>query len=143
MHRVRITGLDLEFASHALQNDRGIVLEAIQQDSSAFQYASDALRKDEEFILQAMNTMAKCSFLEFMDPSLKDDLEFMLKVVQCRGSAIRWASPWLTKHWSLVLEALKKPDIKVQDINASFWLYPEHVQQALVHHPGWKIYFKV
>jgi hypothetical protein len=36
-----------------LQSDREIVLEAIKIDGSAFQYCTESLKKDEEFICEA------------------------------------------------------------------------------------------
>src|SRR3990167_8625448 len=143
LHRVRNLGLDLKFASPILRNDPDLVLAAIQNDPSSFQYASERLRGDKDFIHHVITTMSKPLFLKFMDESLKDDYGFMLELVRHRGHAILWASHRLRLHWPLVLEALKRRDVCIHDIDEGLWLNPVHIQQALSLHPGWNIYLNV
>lgn len=138
---VKNIGMDLRFASPGLRDDQDVVLIAIQSNGHSFQYASDRLRKDRWFILHAIGTMARPLFLEFMDVGLKDDEKFMLKLVQRRGHAIAYASDRLRMHPSLILEALKRQDVNIHDIDRGFWDDPVHIEQALTFHPGWSIYF--
>lgn len=142
LDRVTAEGMDLKFVSSSLQNEREVVLRAIYNDKKAFQFASKELRCDKEFIYHSVGTMSTPSFLEFMDDSLKDDIDFISKLICTKGCCIRWASERLRKRWPLVIMAIKSNIISIHDIDTSVWAHSEHVDIALQFRPEWSIYLR-
>ena len=52
---VQSKGRELEYASERLQNDREVVLDAIDEDPMAFSFASSALQNDREIVMRVIS----------------------------------------------------------------------------------------
>ena len=58
LEAVRKSGLDLQYASDELRNDKDVVVAAIQQNGYALEYASAELKNDRQIVIKAiMNSM--------------------------------------------------------------------------------------
>lgn len=73
---VNYAGYTLRFASPSLQNDEEIVRTAIIWDSSSFQYASDKLKNDYNFLLHIVKIAG--DVLLFASERMKDNKKLAL-----------------------------------------------------------------
>ena len=48
-------GIALEYASEELKGDRAFILEAVKQNGKALRYAEEELKSDKEFVMAAVN----------------------------------------------------------------------------------------
>ncbi len=87
---VQEDGLALEFASEELRADREIVKTAVQKDGDALEYASEELKADREMVLAAVQKEgASHSYgLQFASDDLKADREIVLAAVKTNGYAL-------------------------------------------------------
>lgn len=72
---VEINGLNLQFASEELRNDKEIVLEAVQNRGSALQYASVELKNDREIVLEAIKFDKEA--IQYASEEMKNDPEIV------------------------------------------------------------------
>ena len=72
---VEINGLNLQFASEDLRNDKEIVLEAVQNRGSALQYASVELKNDREIVLEAIKFDKEA--IQYASEEMKNDPEIV------------------------------------------------------------------
>ena len=83
------------------QDDRNIVLAAVQLDGRALQHASAALQDDREIVLAAVQQNGRA--LKNASAALRGDREIVLAAVQQNGSALQHASAALrgeSELWS-------------------------------------------
>jgi histidinol phosphatase-like PHP family hydrolase len=102
------------------------VMEAVKQNGSALQYASEELRNDREVVLEAVKT-DNYAFEDASD-ALKADREVVLEVVRKHGHALQWASNELKNDPEVVLEAVKQDRIRF----SRYGDYSEEAQLNLV-----------
>lgn len=90
----------IKYAHKKFNNDRVIVLAALEQDGSALEYASKSLQNDKEVVLAAL-VIRKIdepdvgqiqSAFKYASPSLQNDKEFVLKVVKLQPNALEFVS---------------------------------------------------
>ena len=86
-------GNALMYASAELKKDREVVLAAVQQDGRALKHASAELRHDREVVLAAVQQHGYV--LEHASANLQEDRELVLAAVQQNGEAIRYAADTL------------------------------------------------
>ena len=95
----------LSFASERLQNDKEVVLKAVQQDGNAIAYASPQLRADEDVVLTAVRHRAfeSAAFesagpLRHVDPGLRDKKDIVLAALATHPRAYKYVSDRLRPH---------------------------------------------
>mmetsp|Transcript_10855 Transcript_10855/g.17914 ORF Transcript_10855/g.17914 Transcript_10855/m.17914 type:complete len:465 (+) Transcript_10855:63-1457(+) len=124
-------GHALQYASQAIQNDREVVLQAVQFDGAALQYASDELRSDTEVVLfackqtwkalafasdaaRADRTIVQAGMLQhhealrYASPELCDDRDLILQAVSLHGHSLKYASNTLQADRTIVFHAVKQ-----------------------------------
>jgi hypothetical protein len=95
-------GEALYFASDALKADRDFLLEAVAQNGEALYFASDALKADRDFILEAVAQNGGA--LNFASAALKADPGVVLAAVAQNTAAFQHASPALRADRTLVMQ---------------------------------------
>jgi len=95
---------DLLIYRNLKREEEEIMLEAIEKDSSALEYASEKLKNDKEFILQAIEKNRDC-FL-FAGDELKNDKGFMLQLIKQDSLYLLYASDELKNNEEVVLNAI-------------------------------------
>lgn len=89
-------------------NDKEIILEAIEENYSAFQFVSQTLKDDKDFTLKAIQ---KCGLiLSYVSNKFIDDKDFILKAIRFNVSFFRYASNKLKKDHDVALETVKNGD---------------------------------
>jgi hypothetical protein len=111
---VKLNGLVLDSASNELKENRELVLDASIENPFALQFASDKLKGDKTFILDAIDTIKKKSLssdtslpLKFASDKLKEDRDFISKIIKINPLALQYASNELRGDRDLVLVAVK------------------------------------
>ena len=100
---------NLQFADDSLKKDKEFVLEAVKLSGfkSALQYADNSLKKDREIVLEAVKQSMGFA-LQFADDSLRKDKKIVLEAVKQNGTALQFADDSLKKDKKIVLEAVKQ-----------------------------------
>ena len=106
LEAVQKDGNALEYASEELQNDREIVLAAVKQDARALAYASTEFQGDSEIVLAAVKQDG--SALAHASCELKCDRAFMLEVVKQDWRLFESVSDDLKYDVDIVLQAVNK-----------------------------------
>ena len=70
------------------KSDREIVLQAVQKNGIALEYASKSLQSDREIVLEAIKQNA--SIFCFNNSSFKSDRDFILEAVEHNENAFKW-----------------------------------------------------
>ncbi len=96
----------LQYASSTLQNDRDVVLIAVQRDGLALKYASNRLKRDSFIVTAAIQQNGKA--LEYADYDLRCDRDIVLLAMEQNVEALKYASYFLRRDKQLILGALKK-----------------------------------
>ena len=96
---VRTNWRSFQYASDRLKADKDFVLDVIGVSSSAFQYASDELRADKDFVLAAVGKRW-LAFL-YASPELKADKNVVLAAVRADWRAFLYASEEVKKDEEL------------------------------------------
>ncbi len=104
LQAVGIHGKLLEYISGKLQNDRGIVEEAVRQNGGALVFASKRLRDDKEIALLALEKDSY--FMDCISKRLKDDDDIMLKAFK-HGHGLQHASGRIKDMECMVLDAVR------------------------------------
>ena len=99
-------GLDLRYASSALQNSKEVVLESIKKTGYGLKYASINLRYDREFILECVKIDGIA--LEFVGITLQNDREIVLEAIKQNGYSITYANTEFKNDKEIILEAIKQ-----------------------------------
>ena len=109
LEAVKLNGQALEFAPDEFRNDPEIVKTAMVNNrfepSLPFLYASNRLRMDKEFVIEAVNIDGLA--LEFTSEELKDDLDVVMAAVANTGAALQFASEDLHDDRNVVLAAVR------------------------------------
>lgn len=101
-------GWILSLASEQLRDDETIVLNATEYCPDVFKYASDRLKKDKKFILDAMsnNFNFDGTVFLFIDEELKKDIDFVKKVIKATPDAFQYIDDNLKNDKEFVKEML-------------------------------------
>ena len=87
-------------------------MKAVKQDGRSFEYASEELRGDREFVMKAVKQTGWA--LEYASEELRGDREVVLEAVRQNGYALEYAGSLLlyevAKCWKDAIERDKKND---------------------------------
>jgi len=103
---VQIHGLSLEFASIELRSDKQVVLSAVKQNGTALAFASLELKNDREVVLAAVRQTGAAVL--HAQANMRGDKEIVLAAVQTPGLAFIYASESLKNDRDVVLAAVKQ-----------------------------------
>ena len=103
---VQENGLALEFASPFLQGDKVVALEAVNNHGMSLQFASTSLQNDKEIVLAALKNNSRA--YKYASESLRNNKEVFIEAVKDTGSALEFASAVLRNNKELVLLAVKQ-----------------------------------
>ena len=122
---VQRTGLALEFASQELRSVPEIVLEALRKDPTAVRFVAPELLSNRDFMFAALRQPAQHgeALMYAADP-LKSDRELVLAAVQQDGTALAHAADVLKSDWEVVFEAVLQNSAAVE--YASHTLRSDH-----------------
>jgi hypothetical protein len=98
----------LEFASHALREDKSILLRAIAfHGKAALEFTTQNLRDARDVMLACAKFDLKIDGLRLQEyPEFKDEKDVVLTAVQSNGAALEFASDFLRNDRAVVGEAL-------------------------------------
>lgn len=103
LEAVKLNGIALEYASDCLKDNETIVSHAMKTNCWAFMYASNRLRSDRDWVIQAVEKnggiLAYC-------PVFMDDLEIAFKAIKENGANLEYVSYNLKNNKKLALKAL-------------------------------------
>lgn len=102
------------------RSDKEVVLAAVKEFGYNFRYASDTLKSDRPFVLEALEQEGtpECSALKFASEDLKSDKQFILEAVKRNGRSLEWASDDLRNDKEVVLEAVRQYRFAYQHASA-------------------------
>jgi uncharacterized protein YdeI (YjbR/CyaY-like superfamily) len=103
---VQQNGWALQFAAEALIADKDVVLAAVTRTGSALRFAAKELKADREIVLAAVTR--DCWALQFAAEALKADREIVLAAVTQDGSALSYAAKTLKADREIVLAAVTR-----------------------------------
>jgi len=86
----KINGSILKYASEELKKNEEFILKIIKFVDHGLMYISEELKENEEFILKAINI--NINVLSFVSKELMKNVDFVSRVVSIYGSALRYAS---------------------------------------------------
>ena len=92
--KIAITGgctafIALRDANNEFKNDEALVLEAINHDARAFQFASEELKGDRDIVMVAVNNWDQA--LSYVSEALRKNKEFVLDAMKQNLSCMRYA----------------------------------------------------
>ena len=99
--------IPLRAASERIQNEREMVLEAVQDDGDALEFASDQLKNDEEVALTAIKHRGIYETFDYVGEMLKQNKEFCLKALKA-GARFYEMDEQFRNDRSFILEAIKE-----------------------------------
>jgi DNA-binding MurR/RpiR family transcriptional regulator len=103
---VQVDGTALEWASSRLQADKGVVLAAILHTKEALRMASKAMREDEEVIMIAVQQHG--DVLKYASTGIQNNKGVVLAAVSQCGYALEWASPVMKNDREVVMTAVQQ-----------------------------------
>ncbi len=106
MEVVRNNHLALEYASEKLRNNKEFALEAICRDLREWQYVSSKLKNDKEFVLSAVSQNWRA--LRHTSAELQNDKEVISSAVKQDGQALQYASADFQNDKEIVLAAVSR-----------------------------------
>lgn len=98
----------LEFASERLKDKESIIQEAIKTNSYVLKYASDRIKDNEEIVLQAIQKEGNA--LEYASDRLKNSIKIVSAAVMKNGLALKFASTELRNNEDIVMLATQNDD---------------------------------
>lgn len=99
-------GMALQYASERLQNDPDVVMTAVKQNGRAIQWASDRLKNN--FAVSCCAVTQTGYALQFVSDELRNNKDVVMMAVKQDGRAIQWASDKLKNDPNVVLEAVAR-----------------------------------
>jgi hypothetical protein len=110
LNAVKIKGIELQYASYRLKNNKYIVLTAIQHCymGHAFKYASELLKNNKEVVFAAIKKWHY--MLTYASDFLKDDKEIGLFIVKNNRFGLSYLSEKLKNDYDIVLAAVSNSE---------------------------------
>jgi len=99
------TGHALQYASDALKADEEVVQRTTGKDVKAFQYASEALKGDRDVVLTAVSEAGMA--LQYASEELKTDPVFVLEAVSQSPRAFLHVAEHLRAHREIAVQAVR------------------------------------
>lgn len=112
LKELEINPLSLEHVSDALKNDPEVVHKAISKDCKALEFASYNLKKNREFIKQAM-LRTKVEVFAFAAEELRSNENFVLGMSSFIGNVILHAADSLCNNKSFLLKLIEKDSLSI------------------------------
>eukprot|EP00929_Paragymnodinium_shiwhaense_P045697 TRINITY_DN23316_c0_g1_i1.p1 TRINITY_DN23316_c0_g1~~TRINITY_DN23316_c0_g1_i1.p1 ORF type:complete len:173 (-),score=36.42 TRINITY_DN23316_c0_g1_i1:103-621(-) len=84
---VAILGRALQYAAIEMQEDKGVVMEAVKRHGWALKFAGKELQADREVVLEAVKTHSMA--LEYASPELREDPEIMLEALKLHYAEVK------------------------------------------------------
>ena len=134
------TGSAFRFASERLRKNRDLALAAVTKDWRMFYFASN--KTDPELILAVINSKNTTAFHLAMEYTgecyiegrgyikLREDYQFMLRVVTKNGNALEYASEDLRNNQKLVLAAVTQNRYAIEYASKELRAHPEVIEAA-------------
>ena len=129
MEVVRNNHLALEYASEKLRNNKEFALEAICRDLREWQYVSSKLKNDKEFVLSAVQQNWKV--FEYASADFQNDKEITLAAVSQNWRALRHTSAELQNDKEFVLSAVRQDGQALQYASAELQNDNEVISSAV------------
>ena len=130
-------GHGLMCASAALQNDRDVVMTAVNQAGRALEYASDALQDDREVVMAACNQYGEA--LKYASAALRADREVVMAAVNQNGMALQFASDAMKDDREVALAACNQTGIALKHTSGELKADCDLVMVAAARNFRWKI----
>lgn len=116
---------NLEYCCLVLKDDEELVMAAIELDSYAFEHASDRLKNDKGFILNAIkNDVEPDGLLAFATDAITSDIDVILTALEhdgCDGFFFTELTNDFSLNKELAAKALVKWGSKTSPTNDSLW----------------------
>ncbi|CAE7403904.1 unnamed protein product [Symbiodinium sp. CCMP2592] len=90
LQAVQQDGYALEYASKDLRADKDIVIVAVQQTGRALEFASAELRRDRAFVLQLVEATKAYWLYHFASEELSEDADFRQRCREAAGTGLVW-----------------------------------------------------
>ena len=100
----------LRNASESLKNDKNFIIQAMNANGRALLDVNENFLKDKEIVLAAVSSNGLA--LQFADDSLKKDKEVALAAVECDGYALNCVDESLKKDREVVMAAVEQNGTK-------------------------------
>lgn len=139
-HAIRGDWKELRAAPFAIRNDREAVLGAVGQNEAALEYATEELKSDKAFVLEAVKTYGEA--IRHAAAVLRGDREVVLAAICQNRLALRHASEELRADVGLVVEAMRNRgaghnlECAAEELGAPLEVVREASQE--LHPDGWK-----
>jgi len=101
-----VNGLALEHAAEELQNDKEVVLVALESKWQAFRFASDLIRCDKEVVLFVVDWTVHA--LDVAPSSIRNDKSIILRALDQSWEAFRYASSGMRRDPDVVHKTIFK-----------------------------------
>jgi hypothetical protein len=105
LEQVQKNSYALNYASKILKDDEEVVLTTVKRDGTALEFASDRLQDDKAIVLASVQNRGYA--LRYASDRLKDNKAVVLASVQNRGSALRFSSDRLRSDVNFCIECAK------------------------------------
>lgn len=125
-----------EFASENLQADPQIVLAAVQNEGYVLELVNENFRADHNIVLSAVSNNGHA--LQFASNNLRADRDIVLSAVSNNGSALQFASENLRSDRKIVLAAVSNSGTALRYTNANLRA-DRHVVRAAVENDGFAL----
>eukprot|EP00971_Amphidinium_carterae_P110818 2195207-Amphidinium_carterae.1 len=112
LEAVEKNGLALEFAAEELRGDRAVVLKAVEHDGRALLYAAEELQRDRAIVLAAVEQDWRA--LEFAAEELLGDRTIVLAAVEQDWHALQAAAEELQEDRAIVLAVVERDWLALQ-----------------------------
>eukprot|EP00946_MAST-07B_sp_MAST-7B-sp1_P002282 g2282.t1 len=96
----------LEYASASLKNNKEVIMAAVKQNWGALKYASASLKNDKEVVMAAVQQNGGA--LEYASAGLKNDKEVVMAAMRRNGSALHFAPDALKNDKEVVMAAVQQ-----------------------------------
>ena len=116
-------------ASEALAKDKQFNLQAVQQNSRALEFASETLQSDREVVMEAVRQYG--SALRFASSTLQSDKEVVMEAVRQDGSVLQFASRTLQSDKEVVMEAVRQNGSALRFASSTLQSDKEVVMEAV------------
>lgn len=106
LNKVQEYGMQLEYASDELKNDKDVVEKAITSCGAAIKFASKELKNDKDLAIKAVQQYGLA--LEYLPNELKNDKDVVLEAVSKHGAAIKFASNELKNDKEVIEKSVEQ-----------------------------------
>lgn len=107
LEKIKRNGLELKNFIK-FQDDKDVVFEAVKNNGWALEYASDRLKNDEDIVLEALLKNNNKNLMRFVSPELKKDKDFIFFLVFNDIRFFTFCDKSLKNNKDFVLKVIKK-----------------------------------